>query len=256
VPGRGKHFVGRPAVLAGGLIRAKDARPVPLFRISRREGGGVFSFRQELLRVGVGDLPGNRVALGGVANPLLGLGVTRRLTDAGGMGVGDLALCAQRCGFGESCGLGAAIGLESLRGGLAGRQFGLLHRQLAAVLGLRIGCSMLEALAGSLGHLRPRLRCRGRHLGLRGGLQLLFVQRFGGAATHLRPILPARSRKIAIFAPLQIGPGVEDRHIFRHLTGGRFLHGGRVVGGAGLRVARIPIRNSFHSSRAARIFVQ
>jgi hypothetical protein len=91
------------------------------------------------------------------------------------MSVGDLTFCAQRRGFGESGGLGTAIGLESLRRGLAGGQFGLLHRHLAAVLGLRIGCGMRKALAGSLSHLGPRLRCGGRHLGLRSGLQLVFV---------------------------------------------------------------------------------
>jgi hypothetical protein len=129
------------------------------------------------------------------------------------MGLGDLLFFAARGGFGNSSSLGAAGGFDTLGGGGAGCLFGLAQRALrggVGIAGLENPRSFDCTAFGGIGSVRG-----GFSLGL--GKQRLFAHLLCRTMSQLRTILAARCREVPIFRSMQIGPRVENSHIFRSL---------------------------------------
>jgi hypothetical protein len=126
------------------------------------------------------------------------------------VGFGDLAFFAARGGFGNSSGLGAASGFDTLCCGGARRLFGFAQSTAhggVGVFGLMGACSLRCVTCGGL--------CGGGGgFGFGLGEQGLLTNLFGGTMSQLRAILPARGGEVAIFCSVKVRPGVEDRDIF------------------------------------------
>jgi hypothetical protein len=129
------------------------------------------------------------------------------------MGFGDLAFFAARGSFGDSGGLGAASGFDTLGCGSAGCLFGLAQSMSHGGVGvfclMRAGSMCCVTCGGLCGS--------GSGFGFGLSQQRLLTNLLGGAMSQLRAILPARGGEVAIFCSVKIRPGVENRHIFGSL---------------------------------------
>jgi hypothetical protein len=135
------------------------------------------------------------------------------------MGFGDLAFFAARSGFGDSGGLGAASGFDTLCCGSARCLFGLAES--TAHRGVGVFCLMS---AGSLRCLTCGGLCGGgSSFGFGLGEQRLLTNLLCSTMSQLRAILPARGGEVAVFRSVKVRPGVEDRHIFGGLRYYRFV---------------------------------
>jgi hypothetical protein len=127
--------------------------------------------------------------------------------------LGDLALFTACGGLGNGGGFGATGGFDTLcRSGASGL-FGLAQSTAHGGVGVfrLMSAGGLGCMAcGGLGR-----GCGSFGFGL--GHQRLLADLLGGAMPQLRAVLAARSREVAILCSMKIGPGVEDRDVFRGL---------------------------------------
>jgi hypothetical protein len=129
------------------------------------------------------------------------------------MGFGDLALFAAGGGFGDSGCFGPTGGFDTLGGSCTSCLVGLAESTLRGRIGF-IGlimpggrdCAAFSRVCGI---------CRGFSLGL--GEKGLLAHLLCGMMSQLRAVLATRGGEVAIFGSMQIGPGVENGHIFRSL---------------------------------------
>jgi hypothetical protein len=129
------------------------------------------------------------------------------------MGFGDLSLFAAGGCFGDRGCLGTAGGFDTLGGGCTSCLVGLAQSTLRGRIGLISlimpsgrDCAAFSRICGVCGGF-------GFGLGEKGLLAYLLR----GMMSQLRAVLAARGREIAIFGSMEIGPGVENGHIFRSL---------------------------------------
>jgi hypothetical protein len=146
------------------------------------------------------------------------------------VGLGDLAFFAARGGFSDGGGFGTASGFDTLRSSGASGLFCLAERPAHSGVGL-FGLVGPRSLSGLMS---DGLCCYCGGFSFRLGEESLFAHLLGGAMSQLRAIFAARCGEVAILCSMQIGPGVEDGHIFRGLRYCRII--------SLVRAARIHLR--------------
>jgi hypothetical protein len=135
------------------------------------------------------------------------------LSLCGGMGLGDLALFAACGGFGDGSGFSTACCFDSLCGCSASGIFSFAESAAHGGVGI---ISLMDA-SGLCGLASSGICGSGGGFSLCLGKEGLFTHLLGSAVPQLRAVLSAGRREVAIFCSMQIGPGVEDGHIFRGL---------------------------------------
>jgi hypothetical protein len=141
------------------------------------------------------------------------------LSLRGCVGFGDLAFFTAGGGFGNSGGLGAASGFDTLGRGCARCFFGFA--QSTSHGGVGIVCLMSAGGVGSV--TRGGICCSGGGFRFSLSQQRLFADLLGRTVSQLRTILAAGGGEIAILGPMKIRPGVEDRYIFGGLRHCRII---------------------------------
>jgi hypothetical protein len=148
------------------------------------------------------------------------------------MGFGNFAFLAACGSLGDGGGLGASRCFETFGGGSAGSLFGLAQSTTHG----GVGVVHLMSAGGLSCVTRGGLRCCSGGFGFGLGEQCLFADLFGGAMSQLRAVLAAGGGEVAVLGSVKIGPGVENRHIFRSLG-----YGGIIVFIGAARVHDLPI---------------
>jgi hypothetical protein len=143
----------------------------------------------------------------------LGIGITGCLSLCRGVRFGNLSLLAASGGLGNGGGLGPACGFHAFGSGGAGCIFGLAQRTPRR--GVRLVRPLIACGIDSLA--LGCVRCCSGLFGLSLSQKRLFANLLCGAMSQLCPILPTRCGKVPILRAVQIGPGVENSHIFRRL---------------------------------------